>query len=434
MLIWLERLEDDLFQKSRSMGPPWGATLRWLRYPAALIRDWLRGEINTRAMSLAYTTLLSLVPLMVFSFAILKGLGARGDLRLILHEFFRPMGAAAAELTDSVLQFVTNMRGELLGSIGLAFLVYTVIATIQKVEGSFNFVWRVVRPRSFGRRFTEYLSVTIIGPILLAVAIGLLGSAEQSPFAQWLHGVAPLAVVLGVLGQIVPYAIVTVVFTVMYSFIPNTHVQFRAALIGGVTAGIIWALVGKVYTAVILYSSQMVAVYTGFAIVLTTLIWVYMCWLILLIGAQLAFYVQFPQYLRHGQETIELCDSDREQAALSIMYLIGRDYGTGKSYWTAGRLAAELDIPGIALAPVLARLERGGLILATEKEQFVPGREPEGILLTDILDAVRNLQIGRLTVEVRPVPAAVQVMSEVESAMRRELGTQSLKDLIAATA
>jgi membrane protein len=432
MLVWLERLEDGLFQKSRSMGPPWGATLRWLRYPAALIRDWLRGELNTRAMSLAYTTLLSLVPLMVFSFAILKGLGARGDLRLILDEFFRPMGTAATELTDSVLQFVANMRGELLGSIGLAFLVYTVLATIQKVEASFNFVWRVGRPRSFGRRFTEYLSVMIIGPILLAVAIGLLGSAQHSPFAQWLHAVAPLAVVMGVLGQVVPYVIVTVVFTVMYSFIPNTHVQFRAALIGGIAAGIIWALVGKVFTAVIQYSTQMVAVYTGFAIVLTTLIWVYLSWLILLIGAQLAFYVQFPQYLRHGHEDIELCDSDREQAGLSIMYLIGRDYGTGKSYWTAGRLAAELDIPGIALAPVIARLERSGLILATEKEQFVPGRDPGGILLTDILDAVRNLQIGRLAVEVHPVAAAIHVIAGVEAAIRERLGARTLKDLIAA--
>src|ERR1700689_4582350 len=108
MLIWLERLEDDLFQKSRSMGPPWGATLRWLRYPAALIRDWLQGDINIRAMSLAYTTLLSLVPLMVFSFAILKGIGARGDLKLILDEFFRPMGAASQQLTENVLQFVAN--------------------------------------------------------------------------------------------------------------------------------------------------------------------------------------------------------------------------------------------------------------------------------------------------------------------------------------
>ena len=432
MLNWLERLEDGLFQKSRSMGPPWGAALRWLRYPAALIRDWLRGEINIRAMSLAYTTLLSLVPLMVFSIAILKGLGARADLEFILHEFFRPMGGAATQLTEGVMQFVVNMRGELLGSIGLAFLVYTVIATLQKIEASFNFVWRVERPRSFGRRFTEYLIVMILGPILLAVSIGLLGSAERSPFAQWLQAVAPLAGILGVLGKIVPYAIVTVVFTFMYSIIPSTHVQFRAALIGGVTAGIIWGLVGKVFTAVILYSSQMVAVYTGFAIVLTTLIWVYLSWLILLIGAQLAFYLQFPQYLRHGQETVELTGSDREQVGLSIMYLIGRDYGAGKSYWNAGRLAAELDVPSIALAPVLACLERGGLIVATEKEHFVPGRDPEGILLADILDAVRTLQIGRSTIEVHRVTTAAQVMREVEAAMRERLGTQSLKDLIAA--
>jgi membrane protein len=432
MLHWLERLEDGLFQKSRGMGSPWGAFVRWLRYPAALTRDWLGGEINIRAMSLAYTTLLSLVPLMVFSFAILKGLGARGDLRFILNEFFRPLGGAASQLTESVLQFVANMRGELLGSIGLAFLVYTVIATIQKVEASFNFVWRVERPRTFGRRFIEYLSVMILGPILLAVAIGLLGSAEHSPFVLWLQAVAPLAGALGFLGRVVPYAIVTVVFTFMYSFIPNTQVQFRAALIGGVTAGIFWALVGKLFTAFILYSSRMVAVYTGFAIVLTTLIWVYLSWLILLMGAQLAFYLQFPQYLRHGQEFVELTASDRERAALSIMYLIGRDYESGKSYWNAGRLASELDVPGIALAPVLARLERRGLLVATEKEQFVPGRDPEGILLADILDAVRTQQIGRLPIETRPVTGAIQVMCDVEAAVRERLSTRSLKEWIAA--
>jgi len=429
---WIDRLEDGLFQKSRDMGPPWGALLRWLRYPAALLRDWLSGEISVRAMSLAYTTLLSLVPLMVFSFAILKSLGAHTDLKLIVREFFRPVGGAATQLTESVMQFVVNMRGELLGSIGLAFLVYTVITTIQKVEGSFNFVWRVQRPRSFGRRFTEYLSVMILGPILLAVAIGLLGSAEHSPFAQWLQAVAPLAGVLGVLSQIVSYALVTVVFTFMYSFIPNTHVQFRAALIGGLTAGVIWALVGKVFTAVIVYSSQLVAVYTGFAIVLTTLIWVYLSWLILLIGAQLAFYVQFPQYLRHGQENIELSGIDCEQMGLSIMYLIGRDYATGSVQWDSGRLAAELDLPSIALAPVLARLERGGLIVATEKERYVPGRDPAGILLADILEAVRTLQIGRLKIESHRVKAGARVVREVEAAMRERLGGRSLEDLIAA--
>jgi len=432
MLNWLERLEGGLFQKSRSMAPPWGPVLRFLRYPAAITRDWLAGEISVRAMSLAYTTLLSLVPLLVFSFSILKGLGARGDLPYLLHEFFRPIGSAATELTESVMQFVTNMRGDLLGSIGLAFLVYTVITTIQKVEASFNFVWRVERPRSFARRFTEYLSVMIIGPILLAVVLGLLGSAEHSPFAQWLIAIPPLAWTMALLGQFVPYIVVTIVFTFMYRFIPNTRVALRAALIGGVTAGVMWALVGQVFTAVILYSSQMMAVYTGFAIVLTTLIWVYLSWLILLIGAQLAFYVQCPQYLRHGQEPIELTGSARETAGLSVMYLIGRDYAAGKTYWTGNGLATELDIPSIALAPVLACLERGGLIVATEKEQFLPARDIAGIQLINVIDAVRTRQPGRLMIDMRSVTSAAHVMTEVEAGIRERLAGQSLKDLIGA--
>ena len=114
MVNWLDGLEELLFQKSRTMDPPWGPVLRRLRYPVALIRDWLDGEINIRAMSLAYTTLLSLVPLMVFGLSVLKGLGARGDRRILLHEFFRPMGSAGTQLTETVMQFVTNMRGELL--------------------------------------------------------------------------------------------------------------------------------------------------------------------------------------------------------------------------------------------------------------------------------------------------------------------------------
>jgi len=434
MFKWFEGLEAGLFTGSRNMGPPWGPVLRVARYPAALFRDWLHGEISTRAMSLAYTTLLSIVPLMVFSFAILKGLGARGDLKFILDQFFAPLGAGSAQLTESVMQFVQNMRGDLLGTIGLAFLVYTVITTIQKVETSFNFLWHVDRPRSLSRRFTEYLSVMVLGPILLAVALGLLASAERSPFAQWLSGFQPLAWLLRGAGKVLPYVIVTIIFTFMYSFIPNTKVERRAALIGGVASGIMWALVGKAFTAFIVYSSSWVAVYTGFAIVLTTLIWVYLSWLILLLGAQLAFYLQFPQYLRHGQTTFELTGRDREQVAFSVMYLIGRAYAAGTGSWTAHALAAELDMPSVALAPVLHCLEENGLILATEREVFVPGKDIAAIRLAEIFRVVRALHGGRLAIAIRSVEPAAALMKEVESAQEKPLWDRSLKEFVTAKA
>ncbi len=432
MASWVERLEDRLFRESRTMAPPWGPVLRVLRYPAAVLRDWLTGDLGVRATSLAYTTLLSIVPLLVFSFSVLKGLGARGNLKYVLHEFFRPMGGAADELTDGVLQFVANMRGDVLGSIGLAFLLYTVISTIEKVETSFNSVWRVERPRSLGRRFTEYLSVMILGPILFAAAFGLLGSAAHSAFARWLGAVPALAWTAALLGHLIPYVIVTAVFTLMYAFIPNTRVQPRAALIGGVTGGIIWGLVGRLFTAFLVYSSHMVAVYTGFAILLTTLIWVYLSWLILFIGAQLAFYVQFPHCLRHGQGSAELIGGARAGAALGIMVLLARSYADGGPLWTGGRLAAELDIPITAVNSVLAALEREGLVVRAEKERWLPVRAPGNILLGDILGAVRAPSMDPSHLSPRVPAAADAVMTALDEAASGRLAGRSLANLLAA--
>ena len=255
------------------------------------------------------------------------------------------------------MQFVANMRGDVLGSIGLAFLVYTVITTIQKVEASFNFVWRVERPRSFARRFTEYLSVMILGPILLAVALGLLGTAEHSPFAQWLRRRRRRSAGLcEFVGQLVPYAIVTVVFTFMY-VVHSQHprASSRAALIGGVTAGIIWALVGQVFTAVHpvfvadgggLHRLRHRADHADLGVL--ELAHPADRRAARLLRAVSAVSAPRPggdradrQRPRAGRPVDDVSDRPR---------LSRRQRATGR----AGRLAAELDIPSIALAPVLA--------------------------------------------------------------------------------
>ena len=342
------------------------------------------------------------------------------------------MGAGAPKLTASVMRFARNMRGDVLGSIGLAFLLYTVIATIHKVEASFNFVWRVERSRNFARRFIEYLGAMIVGPVLLAAALGLLASAQNSPFAHWFGSILPLQWTVSVAYKFVPYAIVAFVFTAMYALIPNTRVKVSAALIGGVTAGALWALIGKLFTAFIVYSSQMVAIYTGFAIVLMTLIWVYLSWLILLIGAQLAFYVQHPRYLAHGQKPVELTGSAREQAGLSVMYLIARDFTVGERRWSGNGLAEELDIPAAALGPVLHGLERTGLLVADENERYSPGRALQSITLAEVFDAVRNIAPGRSLLTLRSAEPVLATMNQLESAAHERLAGRTLQDLVEA--
>ena len=261
-----------------------------------------------------------------------------------------------------------------------------------------------------------------VGPILLAVAVGLLGSAKHSPFAQWLDAMPPLAWTMAALGQLMPYVVVAIAFALMYGFVPNTHVEARAALIGGVSAGVVWALVGRLFAAFILYSSNMMAVYTSFAIVLTTLIWVHLSWLILLIGAQLAFYVQFPQYLRHGQEPVELTVAGRERAGLAVMYLIARDQRLGKICWTPDGLAAGTRPAGPrARSRVLACLERGGLIAAAGNDVRARARSG-GHTARRHRRCHPHGPPASPAVEARGALPADALMSDMEAAVQRRLG------------
>jgi len=196
-----------------------GTALRILQYPYAVVRDLSRGEINLRAMGLVYTTLLSFIPLLAFSFAILKIFGGHRDLQPIVYEFFRPVGeAAAAELTDRVMQFASHVSSGLVGSVGLALLAWTLVGTIKKVEDSFNFVWHVDHPRSFARRLAEYTSLLIAGPILLVGFLGLTHTALGSAPVQEVVSLPLLHRLRGASIALAPYAMVTAFFTALYMY------------------------------------------------------------------------------------------------------------------------------------------------------------------------------------------------------------------------
>ena len=146
--LW-KLIDRWLWHEVSGRDSPLGLLLRVLRYPFAVLRDLSRGQINLRAMGLVFTTLLSVVPLLAFSFAVLKGFGAHRDLEPIVYEFFKPLGQGATELTARVMEFADNVSSGIVGSVGLALLIWTLIGTIQKVEDSFNFLWRVEQPRGF---------------------------------------------------------------------------------------------------------------------------------------------------------------------------------------------------------------------------------------------------------------------------------------------
>jgi membrane protein len=403
-----------------------------LRYIYAITRDLVVGDLNMRAMSLVYTTLLSIVPLIAFCFSIVKGLGFQHDLEPLVFEFFRPLGDRGTELTQRVIGFVDHVQGGVLGSLGLAFLVWTVISVIQKVEESFNHIWHVEQARSLARRLSEYLSVLVAGPIVIVVGLGLIASISTQSLVVWLESHQPFGTLLLMLGKLAPLLVVATGFTFLYSFVPNTRVRHRYALLAGFAASAAWVAGSIGFAQLVAYSTRMMAIYAGFAIVLLALMWVWLNWLILLTGALLAFYLQNPQYLRSGQREVVPTARLSERLALSVMYLVAQAFAAGERRWTVETLSESLAVPSIALGPVVDALEAAGLIESTEHEALIPGRDPAGIMLDAVLTAVREGKSGRAIAlrQARLVGPAEALCDRLDAAVREQLGRISVREFI----
>ncbi|HWK51055.1 MAG TPA: hypothetical protein VNR40_14280, partial [Steroidobacter sp.] len=194
-----------------------------------------------------------------------------------------------------------------------------------------------------------------------------------------------------------------------------------------------WAFGGMVMARFVSSTTTTTIIYAGFAIVVAALIWVYISWLILLLGAQLAFYVQNPQYLRPGRGVIALNSSLRERVALSIMYLIVNDYRTAQHRWTVNRLADHLALPGAALTPIMNALEERKLLLVAEDDSWVPARDPHAIELNDVLDAVRHDTAGPRLAKIRDIAPAVEAARIAEQALQNSLKGKTVVELVEQT-
>ena len=432
MIAKLNEYIDELIwgQKLTRAGAPGRVLAVVLRYLYAMVRDFFSGQLTMRAMSLVYTTLLSVVPLLAFSFAILKGFGVFNQLEPYLSNLLAPLGEQGERITAQVLALVDNVRGSVLGGVGLAFFLYTAISTVQKVEESFNYTWYVSKPRSFARRFTEYLVVLLVGPLLMVTAIGMLTTIQSNTVVQWILTNEAMGPIFVVIGKLVPYLLISGVFTFLYLFMPNTRVQFSSAVVGGIAGGFMWATVGAIFTNFILYASRTLQIYAGFAVAITTLIWLYLNWLILLIGAQLAFYHQRPAFLRTGRQEPRLSNAMRERIALNIMFFVGSAFRKAGEKTNTSQISEKMSIPTIALAPIVTSLEEAGLLQTTEKEELVPGREMTRIALAEILNVVRIEGETGSHRNPRWSGPIDDLGDAMDNAMTGVIGEQSLSDLL----
>ncbi len=428
-----ERVAHVLWNQRLETLPRWQARFVWVgRLIYALARDLTQGYLTLQAMSLVYTTLLSLVPLLAVSFSVLKGFGVHNQLEPLLLSALAPLGERGAEITRQIIGFVDNMQVGVLGSMGLAFLIYTVIVLIQKIEEAFNYTWRVHRPRSFTQRFSRYMSVLMVGPLLFFSAFGLSASVRSTAFVQMVMAMEPMGTLLEWVGRLVPFLMISLAFAFIYVFVPNTRVRLKSAMIGALAAGFLWQTVGWVFGHFMVSSTRYTAIYSGLAILVLFMIWIYIAWLILLVGASIAFYHQHPEYLTIRSRDLRLSNRLRERLSLVVAGQVARAYETGAPAWTNDALATALGVPKNNIQRMLAALQEQGFITETADDppRYVPAHPPASISLKEVLDAVRCFEEHDSGCRgTAPDPVIDDIEHEVDTAFGRALRGMTLKTL-----
>lgn len=429
------KINSILWEKDLASLPIWYAfIIKLLRIFQAVIRDLSGGLPTLRAMGLVYTTLLSLVPLLAVGFSVLKGFGVHNQIEPMLQTALMPLGEKGQEVTTHIIGFVDNIKVGILGSVGIALLFYTVVSLIQKIEAALNYTWRITEYRGLAQRISDYLSIIMVGPVLVFAALGVTASITSSSVVTTLSSIEPFGTLITAFGKLIPFFLIITAFTFVYILIPNTKVKFRSALTGAVIAGVLWQTAGMLFASFVAGSTNYTAVYSGFAILILFMIWLYLSWLILLIGASISFYHQHPERIAVNIQTLSLSARLREKIALLVMYRVGKNFHDNKTPWSSDSLSSDLDVSPEALSIVLNSLINNHLISRScdEEISYLPSQSLEHISIMSILSAVRAAEE---TPELNPdniksEDIVNQLITRVDESVNNSLNNMSLRDLV----
>ncbi len=420
--IWRIRLRRQPRSKS--------FLIRTLRIVLLALRKFAGDKCLSSASALTFYTLLAIVPILAMAFGVAQGFG----LEKVLERRILETAAGQEEVIQEAIVFAENLleetQGGLIAGIGVAILVWTVIKVLGYVERSLNDIWGISKSRSLARKFSEYVSIILLGPLLLIMASSLIVfiTAQVRIAAEDVSLLAPLGpvILLGIRG--IPYVIIWFLFTFIYTFIPNTKVNFKSGLIAGVLAGTIYVIVQWAYINFQVGISKYNAIYGSFAALPLFLIWLRLSWLIVLFGAEVSFAHQNVDTYEFEPDAARVSTRFKRLVALSVTRQVVKRFARGLDPLTAPQLSRQMEIPIRLLRQVLSELVESGILVETVAEDedqpaFQPAVNIDLItfkFVTDALDhrGVDNLDLAPgedfLTVreQVRKIDALTEQLPE----------------------
>jgi len=381
--IWHTDLHDLVF--FRRIG------VRCLRVLTIVVRDFGRDNCLLRASALTFTTMLSIIPLLAFAFAVLKGLGVQNRIEPLLLDFLN-VGSEAA--VARIMEYINNTHVGRLGTVGLGMLLFTVLALLSNIEESFNFIWGVRETRSLLRRFADYFSVIAFGPLLIVVAISLTATIQNMAFVVELRNSGLIGNIISLVFKATPYLAMWTAFTFLYLFMPNIRVRFTAALIGGICGGTIWQLVQLGYVHFQVGVGRYNAIYGTMAILPIFMVWLYLSWVIVLLGAEMTATIQNIESVSHKMRTARRPIRRADFVGLAVLLSVVRAFRAGQTPLPVDRIALRLDLLEGQVVTIADELCGFGLLTRVEEGKggvaYLPTRAPDGILVREVLAALRG--------------------------------------------
>lgn len=354
-------------------------------------RFW--SDILVHAASLSFKSILSLVPTLALIFSVAKGFGLQKTLEpLILNNIV--VGGESNDLIPQILEYVSNTNVKALGTIGLIFIVWTSISMVSQIEASLNSIWGITKPRSIYRKFTDYLSILTIGPLLLAVTVSIPPLISSHFITQKLMHYGFFAGAFKAFLITIPWFTSILILTLLYLFLPNTKVRFYSALIAGVIAGILWQLNQYFFIKFQIGVANYNAIYGTFASFPILLLWLNAGWIIILGGAILGNGFQHRNANLGLTCLHEYPPKEKEKALLFVMLAIAKNFSVANGGVSCDELAKELMIPIDVVMECCTILEELGYLSQLNKDDeslvYIPTVPPDTLLISDFFINIKK--------------------------------------------
>jgi len=369
--------------------------LRQLRIILLAVRGFAEDKCMLRASALTFFSLLSMVPVAAMAFGIAKGFGFEKKLETLLLENLQGQEEVVEKIIGFSQAMLENTQGGVIAGIGTVVLFWTVIKVLGQIEESFNEIWGIKKSRSFGRKFSDYVSIMLICPVLLIISSSatVIITSQVTLLVEKLSFLGPIVPLIILSLKILPYAVIWTVFTFIYIFIPNDKITFQAGLLGGIIAGTTYQLVQWVYITFQVGVLKYGAIYGSFAALPLFLVWLQMSWLIVLLGAEVSFAEQNVETYEFEPDCLKTSHSFKRLIALYIVQLSVKNFCKGEKPWHADQISHSLELPIRLVRQILFELTEAGLLVEVKLNDastifYQPARDPDFLTIFHVMEAL----------------------------------------------